>query len=146
MKKQLPYITRTPGKSMSYMTEGSAGMDLCSLEHKTILPRTVELVNTGLKVAIPKGYAGLLLPRSSLGLKKGLMLMNSVGLIDSDYRGEIMCMFYNTRSEMVTITPEERVAQLVVVPVLTLDWVVVDDLDSTERGEGGFGSTGGYQS
>lgn len=119
-----------------------AGLDLRSAEIKVLHPSYVTKVRTGIHVEIPPGYVGLIFPRSGLSTKYGVRLANTVGVIDSDYRGEIICAL--TTSSLFTIREYERIAQLVVVPVMT-DWALVNNLNelsSTERGDGGFGSTG----
>jgi dUTP pyrophosphatase len=125
-----------------YQTEGSAGMDLCSTENVDLKPLERKLVHTGLRLAIPQGFEGQVRPRSGLALKKGITMVNTPGTIDSDYRGEIMCLLINLSSESVKLEKGERIAQLVIVPVSQADLLVTDELDGTERGEGGFGSTG----
>lgn len=128
-----------------YATPGSAGLDLRALldEPVTIVPGETRLVRTGLAIHIANpGFAALILPRSGLGHKKGIVLGNLVGLIDSDYQGELMISTWNRGSEPFTLEPFERLAQLVVVPVVQPEFRVVDEFDASERGEGGFGSTG----
>lgn len=128
-----------------YATPGSAGLDLRSLldEPLTLAPGATTLVRTGLAIHIgDPGYAAVILPRSGLGHKKGLVLGNLVGLIDSDYQGELMISLWNRGSETQTIEPFERLAQLVVVPVVQPELVEVADFAESERGTGGFGSTG----
>lgn len=128
-----------------YATPGSAGLDLRALldEPVTISPGETRLVRTGLAIHIANpGFAALILPRSGLGHKKGIVLGNLVGLIDSDYQGELMISTWNRGSEPFTLEPFERLAQLVVVPVVQPEFRVVDEFDASERGEGGFGSTG----
>ena len=125
-----------------YQTAGSAGMDICSTEEVVLGPLERRLVPTGLRVAIPQGYEGQVRPRSGLALKMGVTMVNTPGTIDSDYRGEIKCILINLSSESVRLEKGERIAQLVIVPVAQAELAVVDDLDGTERGEGGFGSTG----
>lgn len=128
-----------------YATPGSAGLDLRALldEPVTIAPGETRLVRTGLAIHIANpGFAALILPRSGLGHKKGIVLGNLVGLIDSDYQGELMISTWNRESEPFTLEPFERLAQLVVVPVVQPEFRVVDEFDASERGEGGFGSTG----
>lgn len=128
-----------------YATPGSAGLDLRALldEPVTIAPGETRLVRTGLAIHIANpGFAALILPRSGLGHKKGIVLGNLVGLIDSDYQGELMISTWNRGSEPFTLEPFERLAQLVVVPVVQPKFRVVDEFDASERGEGGFGSTG----
>ena len=127
-----------------YATEGSAGMDLVALldEPLRLSPMERALIPTGLGVAIPKGYVGLLFPRSSVGVKMGVGKPNSVGVIDSDYRGEILVSAINYTDGDVEISDGMRVSQMVIVPVMQAEVVEVGELDETERGEGGFGSTG----
>lgn len=128
-----------------YATPGSAGLDLRALldEPLTLAPGATTLVRTGLAIHIgDPGYAAVILPRSGLGHKKGLVLGNLVGLIDSDYQGELMISLWNRGSETQTIEPFERLAQLVVVPVVQPELVEVADFAESERGTGGFGSTG----
>ena len=129
----------------AYATPGSAGLDLRALldEPLTILPGETKLVRTGLAihVADPR-YAALILPRSGLGHKKGIVLGNLVGLIDSDYQGELMISVWNRGSDRFRLEPFERLAQLVVVPVAQAAFRLVDEFDASERGTGGFGSTG----
>lgn len=117
-------------------------MDLCSVEPVVLRPLERRLVSTGLRMAIPTGFEGQVRPRSGLALKKGISLVNTPGTIDSDYRGEIKCLLVNLSSEPVSLDSGERIAQLVIVPVSQAYLEVVESLDDTERGEGGFGSTG----
>jgi dUTP pyrophosphatase len=127
----------------SYQSENAAGMDLRCSEDFTLYPNERRLVGTGLRVAIPPGYEGKVRPRSGLALKRGLSLVNSPGTIDADYRGEIGVILINHGADVVTFNAGDRIAQLVICPVARAEFVVVDQLDETERGEGGFGSTGG---
>ena len=129
----------------AYATPGSAGLDLRALLDAplTILPGETKLVRTGLAVHVADpGYAALILPRSGLGHKKGIVLGNLVGLIDSDYQGELMISTWNRGSDPFVLEPFERLAQLVVVPVMRVDFNVVESFEASERGSGGFGSTG----
>lgn len=128
----------------TYGTEFSAGADLyaCMEEPVTIAPGESVLIHTGLAMAIPEGYAGLVFARSGLANKRGLAPSNKVGVIDSDYRGEVMVSLYNHSKEPRVIESGERIAQLVLTPYITAVWNLVDELDETERGAGGFGSTG----
>ena len=129
----------------AYATPGSAGLDLRALLDApvTIAPGETVLVRTGLAIHIgDPGYAALILPRSGLGHKKGIVLGNLVGLIDSDYQGELMISTWNRGSEPFVLEPFERLAQLVIVPVVQADFRLVDDFAASERGAGGFGSTG----
>lgn len=126
-------------------TSGSAGMDLyaCIDEPITLAPGQLAIVPTGIAIALPdNGCAAFLYARSGLGVKHGICLSNGVGVIDSDYRGEICAGLCNVSDKPYTIEPEERVCQMVIAPVLTPDVVEVGELDDTQRGEGGFGSTG----
>ena len=129
----------------TYATPGSAGLDLraCLDAPLTLQPNAWQLVPTGISVYIKDpGYAALILPRSGLGHKHGIVLGNLVGLIDSDYQGPLMVSCWNRGSEPFTIQPLERIAQLVIVPVVQAQFRQVDSFDASERGEGGFGSTG----
>lgn len=128
----------------TYGTEFSAGADLysCSLEPVEILPHQTVLIHTGLSVEIPEGYAGLIYARSGIALKRGLAPANKVGVIDADYRGELMVSLHNHTDEVQTVAPQERVAQLVITPFLKATFTEVEELSDTVRGEGGFGSTG----
>ena len=129
----------------AYATAGSAGLDLraCLDTPLTLAPGQAELLPTGLAIHIADpGHAALVLPRSGLGHKHGIVLGNLVGLIDSDYQGQLMVSCWNRGSSAFTIEPFERVAQLVIVPVLQATFTVVDQFDSSARGAGGFGSTG----
>lgn len=128
----------------AYKTSGSAGLDLRAAvtEDVTIEPLQRLLVPTGLKMAIPEGYEGQVRPRSGLALKKGLSILNAPGTIDSDYRGEVGVILINLGTEPITIHRGLRMAQLVIAPVAQLEINVLVELDDTERGSGGFGSTG----
>ncbi len=133
----------------SYETEGAAGADIRAnlaapdrASGLTLAPGARRLVPTGLRAAIPTGFEIQIRPRSGLALKKGLSLPNTPGTIDSDYRGEIGVILINLGQESVTIQHGERIAQIVVAPVLQADFVLVSELDETARGAGGFGSTG----
>lgn len=129
----------------AYATPGSAGLDLraCIDRPLTIEPGQAILVPTGLAIHISDpGYAAMILPRSGMGHKNGIVLGNLVGLIDSDYQGQLMVSAWNRGHAAFTLEPMERLAQLVVVPVLQVELNVVEDFDASERGAGGFGSTG----
>jgi dUTP pyrophosphatase len=117
-------------------------MDLRCTEDVVLAPLERKLVPTGLRMAIPLGFEGQVRPRSGLALKHGLTMVNSPGTIDSDYRGEVQCVLINLGAETVKLAKGERIAQLVVAPVVQAHLQVVEDLGATERGEGGFGSTG----
>lgn len=122
-------------------TEFSAGMDLCVLEHTYIIANCSSMIHTGIHAEIPEGHFGLLCLRSSMG-KKGFSLVNTVGIIDSDYRGEIIVHVKNNNNSNVTLNRGDRIAQLIIVPYVSPDIEVVDELSETVRGSGGFGSTG----
>lgn len=122
----------------------SAGADLyaCIEENLVIAPHETVLIKTGLSIEIPEGYAGLIYARSGLASKKGLAPANKVGVVDADYRGEVMVALHNHSEKSAEIECGERVAQLVIAPFLKAEFNVVDSLSDTVRGNGGFGSTG----
>ena len=129
----------------SYSTPGSAGMDLraCLDESLNLAPAETSLIPTGIAIFVADpGYAALILPRSGLGHKHGIVLGNLVGLIDSDYQGELMISAWNRGASNFTIEPGDRIAQLVVVPVQQVEFSIVSEFLSTDRGAGGFGSSG----
>ena len=135
MRDQLP----------NYATAGSAGLDLraCIEAPLTIEPGSTHLIPTGLAIHIADpAYAAMILPRSGLGHKHGIVLGNLVGLIDSDYQGELMVSTWNRGATAFVLNPMERLAQLVIVPVLQVGFRVVDSFEDSDRGAGGFGSTG----
>ena len=135
MRDQLP----------NYATAGSAGLDLraCIEAPLTIEPGSTHLIPTGLAIHIADpAYAAMILPRSGLGHKHGIVLGNLVGLIDSDYQGELMVSTWNRGATAFVLNPMERLAQLVIVPVLQIGFRVVDSFEESDRGAGGFGSTG----
>ncbi|MDP3253250.1 MAG: dUTP diphosphatase [Hydrogenophaga sp.] len=129
----------------AYATTGSAGLDLraCLDAPITLAPNAWQLVPTGLAIHLADpGYAAMILPRSGLGHKHGIVLGNLVGLIDSDYQGQLFVSCWNRGQTAFTINPMERIAQLVVVPVVQAQFNIVDEFADSERGAGGFGSTG----
>lgn len=128
----------------AYATTGAAGMDVVSAEDVVIAPGERHAVATGLAVAIPEGYEIQVRPRSGLALKHGITVPNTPGTIDSDYRGELKVILINLGAEPFAIARGDRVAQLVLAPVVQAAWDEVAELDATERGAGGFGSTGGH--
>ncbi len=135
MREQMP----------AYATPGSAGLDLraCITEPVTTEPGTTQQMPTGLAIHIADpGYAAMILPRSGMGHKHGIVLGNLVGLIDSDYQGQLMVSTWNRGNTAFVLNPMERLAQLVIVPVMQVGFDVVEEFDGSERGEGGFGSTG----
>ena len=128
----------------SYGSEYAAGFDLYAIleEDITIKSHETILVKTGLSMEIPIGYAGMIFARSGLATKKGLAPANKVGVVDSDYRGEVMVVLHNHSNTSQTISNGERIAQMVIMPFYKAEFTVVDELSNTERGSGGFGSTG----
>jgi dUTP pyrophosphatase len=135
VREQLPH----------YATPGSAGLDLraCLDAAVSLNPGETRLIPTGLALHLADpGYAAMILPRSGLGHKHGVVLGNLVGLIDSDYQGQLMVSLWNRGQEPFTVLPFERIAQMVIVPVVQASFNLVDDFDASHRGAGGFGSTG----
>jgi dUTP pyrophosphatase len=126
----------------SYATPGAAGMDVVAAEEVTLAPGARQAVATGFAIAIPEGYEVQVRPRSGLALKHGITCLNTPGTIDSDYRGEVKVILANFGAEPFEVRRGERIAQLVPAPVQRAAFREVDDLDSTDRGAGGFGSTG----
>ena len=129
----------------AYATAGSAGLDLraCLDVPLILLPGQTRMLSTGIAIHIADpGYCAMILPRSGLGSKNGIVLGNLVGLIDSDYQGPLMCAMWNRGDTAFTLQPMDRIAQLVIVPVLQVGFEIVDDFSASGRGAGGFGSTG----
>jgi dUTP pyrophosphatase len=129
----------------AYATPGSAGLDLrACIEHtQTLHPGETTMIPTGMAIHLhDPGYAAMILPRSGLGHKHGIVLGNLVGLIDSDYQGQLLVSCWNRSKESFILNPLERIAQLVIVPVMQASFNVVEEFAASERGEGGFGSTG----
>lgn len=129
----------------TYATDGSAGIDLraCTKEPLQLSPGQTELIPTGMSLYIADpGLAAVILPRSGLGHKHGIVLGNLVGLIDSDYQGPLMVSCWNRGNDVFTIQPGERLAQLVIIPVVQVGFTIVEEFTPTQRGEGGFGSSG----
>lgn len=136
---------RVAGTLPAYATTGSAGLDLRAVLDAplTLEPGATSLVATGLSIHIEDaGYAALILPRSGLGHKHGIVLGNLVGLIDSDYQGQLMVSVWNRGTSSFAIAPLERIAQMVIVPVVRAAFDIVESFESSQRGEGGFGSSG----
>lgn len=131
-------------KLPTYGSLEAAGADLyaCIDEAVTIQPGETVMIPTGIALEVPKGCAGLIYARSSMGVKRGLAPANKVGVIDSDYRGEIRVVLLNHGKTVQVVEPFERVAQLLITPVLTPEYIEVEELTDTDRGSGGFGSTG----
>ena len=138
--KTIREVSGLPG----YETLGSAGMDLkASIEETLILaPGERSLIPTGIAIALPLGYEAQVRPRSGLAVKYGIGMVNSIGTIDSDYRGEIKVPLINHGSEPFAIQPGDRIAQMIVARYERVEWEQVEELDETERGQGGFGHTG----
>lgn len=136
--------TDSPFEIPRYATPGASGMDLRANLSEAIALNSLErtLIPTGIRLEIPEGYEGQIRPRSGLALKQGLTCLNSPGTIDSDYRGEVNVLLVNLSSETRTIQPGDRIAQLVFCPVAKASLHSSDQLEATERGEGGFGHTG----
>lgn len=127
-----------------YGSEQAAGADLCAVLDEPIVihPGSTAFIRTGLAVSIPEGYVGLIYARSGISCKRGLAPANKVGVVDADFRGEIMVALHNHGNEDQIVAPSERIAQLVVMPYMTCIFTEEHDLGTTARGEGGFGSTG----
>ena len=141
---QLPVINDSPYDLPAYATVSSAGLDLKAVLDQPISLQPLErkIIGTGLKIALPEGYEAQVRPRSGLAAKHGISVLNAPGTIDADYRGEIGVILVNLSNKAVEINPGERIAQLVVAQYTQVDWQRVTSLDTTDRGEGGFGSTG----
>lgn len=123
-------------------SEEAAGYDLYSTDSTDINPGECKLISTGIAMQLPNGYFGAIFPRSGTAVKRGLRLANCVGVIDSDYRGEVKVPLYNDSQEIQTVEQGERIAQLIILPYATVSFEVVDELTDTIRGNGGFNSTG----
>ncbi len=142
MKINFRHLT-PEAKTPTYGTEYSAGADLYNLDAAVeIAPHATVIIHTGIAMEIPEGYCGLIFARSGLATKRGLAPANKVGVIDADYRGEIMVALHNHSDVTATVEAGERVAQLAIVPFLKAELVECDELSDTVRGAGGFGSTG----
>ena len=141
---QLPVINDSPYDLPAYATVSSAGLDLKAFLDQPISLQPLErkIISTGLKIALPEGFEAQVRPRSGLAAKHGITVLNAPGTIDADYRGEIGVILVNLSNETVEIAPGERIAQLVVAQYTQVDLELVETLDTTARGEGGFGSTG----
>ena len=137
-------INHSPYPCPAYATPLSAGVDLkANLDQPVVLqPLDRALIPTGLFIALPAGYEAQVRPRSGLALKHGITVLNSPGTVDADYRGELKCILVNLSDEPFTIEPGERIAQMVVARHEQVEWEQVEELDDTQRGAGGFGSTG----
>ncbi|MFT4304230.1 MAG: dUTP diphosphatase [Candidatus Woesearchaeota archaeon] len=137
-------ITKTKDNAIipSYAKSGDAGVDLCSTENYIIKPGERKLISTGLKIALPDGYEAQVRPRSGLAIKNGISIVNTPGTVDSGYRGEICVILINHGQEDFIIEPGMRIAQMVINKFEHVAFNEVDELDETERGEGGFGHSG----
>ena len=144
MKHIAVKILREGAKLPTYGSAEAAGADLyaCLVSDMTIAPGQTAFIPTGLAMAVPKGCAGLIYARSGMACKRDLAPANKVGVIDSDYRGEILVALHNHGTAVQTVSDGERIAQMIITPVLTPPYEITDHLDDTDRGEGGFGSTG----
>ena len=138
--KKLNDSAKIPERGSDY----AAGYDLFAniSENVEILPHETKLIGTGIAAAVPEGYFGGIFARSGLSSKEGLRPANCVGVVDSDYRGEIKVALHNDSETVRVVVPDQKIAQFVVVPFLTVEFTEVEELDDTNRGEGGFGSTG----
>ena len=142
MSVKIP-ITLEPDASLpAYQTTHAAGLDLRCATDFSLQPMERKLIPTGVRMAIPHGYEGQVRPRSGLALKHGISMVNTPGTVDSDYRGEIQVLLINLGHDAVTFQKGERIAQMVISPVIQAELEVVNSLEETDRGEGGFGSTG----
>lgn len=126
----------------TYGSKGAGAIDFYAHKNQIIKPKTTELIKLGLAVEVPDGHALVLMPRSSIGLKTPLRMSNSVGLIDSDYRGEIGAIYDNICDSPIAIYKGDRVVQGLIIPIPKIELIEVDELSETERGTGGYGSTG----
>ncbi|RYD56192.1 MAG: dUTP diphosphatase [Sphingobacteriales bacterium] len=137
-------INNSPHDLPEYQTSGSAGMDIRAWlkEDVTLQPLERRLIPTGLFMALPQGYEAQIRPRSGLAIKRGLSLVNTPGTIDSDYRGEVMVPVINLSNEPQVIQDGERIAQMVIAKYEQISWAAVAELDTTDRGAGGFGHSG----
>ena len=143
MNVKIKYVN-PEAKKPEYATDGSAGMDLSAVMDNPVTLRVGgrAMIPTGIALQIPEGYGGFVFPRSGLSYKKGISMANCVGVIDSDYTGEIKVVLHNISGHDYTVNPGDRIAQLVFMPVAKAELEVVEELAVTERGGGGFGSTG----
>lgn len=140
---RIPLKRLDPGLPVpAHAHAGDGGVDLHAAESITLAPGEFRAVPTGIAVAIPQGYVGLIAPRSGLAVRHGVSLVNTPGILDAGYRGEIKAILINHGPESVAVARGDRIAQLVVVPVVEQEFVEVDELPESSRGEGGFGSTG----
>lgn len=142
----VPLQLATGASTPVYAKPGDAGADLAATEDRTLAPGERALVGTGVRVAIPDGYVGLVHPRSGLAARHGISIVNAPGTIDSGYRGEILVNLVNLGTEPWTCTAGDRIAQLLIMPVVRAEFVEADSLPESERGDTGHGSSGGFGS
>ena len=142
MSRMEPWVNYVAPLKPRYQTAGSAGCDLVAVEQVTIPAGEWRLVGTGLFLEIPDGFAGLVCPRSGLAVKNGVTVLNAPGILDSDYRGEVKVILMNHSTQEYSVKIGDRIAQLLFTPVAQVKFMQRDQLGETERGEGGFGSTG----
>lgn len=144
IKKKFKIVNLSTNPLPTYATEQSAGMDLRAFldDPVTLKPMERKLIPTGIKIALEEGYEAQIRPRSGLAMKKGITVLNSPATIDSDYRGDVGVILINLSNEDFVVNNGDRIAQMVIHKYETVEWEEVDELDQTERGEGGFGHTG----
>ena len=141
---KIPVIYSGKGELSTYATAASAGMDLRAAieESISLAPMERKIIPTGMSIALPEGHEAQVRPRSGLAVKHGITVLNSPGTIDADYRGEIGVILINLSNEVFTVAPEDRIAQLVIAQYTQIVWEPTQTLEESERGSGGFGSTG----
>jgi|TARA_B110000908_G_C10262197_1_gene460204 dUTP pyrophosphatase len=141
---KIPVIYSGKGELPTYATAASAGMDLRAAieESISLAPMERKIIPTGMSIALPEGHEAQVRPRSGLAVKHGITVLNSPGTIDADYRGEIVVILINLSNEVFTVAPEDRIAQLVIAQYTQIVWEPTQTLEESERGSGGFGSTG----
>ena len=141
---RIPVIYSGKGQLPTYATAASAGMDLraATVESISLAPMERKIIPTGMSISLPEGHEAQVRPRSGLAVKHGITVLNSPGTIDADYRGEIGVILINLSNEVFTISPEDRIAQLVIAQYTQIVWEPTQTLEDSERGSGGFGSTG----
>ena len=141
---RIPVIYSGKGQLPTYATAASAGMDLraATVESISLAPMERKIIPTGMSISLPEGHEAQVRPRSGLAVKHGITVLNSPGTIDADYRGEIGVILINLSNEVFTVAPEDRIAQLVIAQYTQIVWEPTQTLEESERGSGGFGSTG----
>ena len=142
MKMKMKIKTTRPDIQIPfYAKDGDAGFDLRSTEEVLMFDNAITAIPTGIHISVPKGYTGLVVPRSGQA-KRGLTVANAPGIVDSKYTGEVLVLAHNVSGDAIIIAKGERIAQMVIVPYLDVEFEVVEELDATDRGDAGFGSTG----